>query len=712
MRRSRIISGLAAAILTFSGTGIVGYANVGSAESTALETKSAQNSDDLFDDDALIGLEETDDDLGDIFDDDDYLNDIIEDDEFYDFKVGDYSYLFDDEDSVTIVKYYGSEENVSIPMTTSYDGKMYKITGIEGNAFESNDKIKSVTVPNSVTFIGSYSFFNCSSLTSVTLPSGIESIGDSAFAQSGLTSVKLPESALNIGADVFSGCKSLTAVTLPSKLTAIGSSMFCDCRSLDSISVPSTVKSIGDNAFSGCSSLSSVSLSAGLEEIGSYAFAESGLKSVTVPYTVKELNAAFYGCNYLRSVILLNGLESIGENTFFNCQSLTSITVPDSVKKIGTGAFNGCTSLGVAAGMKNVGDFGAHVFTNTPWLASRQSESPFVIVNGILLDATKTTGSVIVPAEAAVINSFAFENAKSVTSVRFAGKVEAIRAYAFIGCTSLEKITLGESLDRLGKGVFKDCKALESIELPASLRVVRSEAFSDSCISSYTIPDSIEIIDRKGFYNYISDNSDNKTVDFVNKSGKLSKLGMGDRMPNADVIKIGEGITEIDSCFYVGKDVKKVYIPKSVTKIGERAFGYYLTFTNPYVKEDIVYDRFNYYKEFDYSYKYNRDLVIYCYEGTAGEQYAKDNGFKQIGTEDGMLKYSAADGTGKFKYGDADGNDKVDVDDLVLVQKKVAGWKVVGGDGCDLDGNGKYEVDDLVIMQKIVAGWKVEPPKK
>jgi hypothetical protein len=63
------------------------------------------------------------------------------------------------------------------------------------------------------------------------------------------------------------------------------------------------------------------------------------------------------------------------------------------------------------------------------------------------------------------------------------------------------------------------------------------------------------------------------------------------------------------------------------------------------------------------------------------------------------------------KYGDLDGNGVIDIEDLILMQKKVAGWKVddsiVYKEVADVDVDGDVDIDDLILEQKAVAGWKV-----
>lgn len=91
----------------------------------------------------------------------------------------------------------------------------------------------SVTIPNSVTSIGSSAFYGCSKLTSITIPNSVTSIETSAFEYcSSLTSIVIPNSVKSIGWFAFSGCSSLTSIVIPNSVTSIGSSAFSGCSSL------------------------------------------------------------------------------------------------------------------------------------------------------------------------------------------------------------------------------------------------------------------------------------------------------------------------------------------------------------------------------------------------------------------------------------------------------------------------------------------------
>ena len=91
--------------------------------------------------------------------------------------------------------------------------------------------LPSITIPNSVTSIGSRAFDSCSSLSSITIPDSVTSIGNRAFY----------------------GCSSMSAITIPNGVTRIDDSAFETCHSLSSITIPDSVTSIGGSAFGYCS---------------------------------------------------------------------------------------------------------------------------------------------------------------------------------------------------------------------------------------------------------------------------------------------------------------------------------------------------------------------------------------------------------------------------------------------------------------------------
>lgn len=123
------------------------------------------------------------------------------------------------------------------------------VTSIGTAAFAGDDHLTSIAIPDSVTSIGNQAFQNTSSLTSITLPSNLQSIGDWTFSSAGLTNVTVPNSVTNIGDGAFSYMPNLTSITLPDNLISIGDVAFRGSTKLTSIVIPDSVTRIGSNAF-------------------------------------------------------------------------------------------------------------------------------------------------------------------------------------------------------------------------------------------------------------------------------------------------------------------------------------------------------------------------------------------------------------------------------------------------------------------------------
>ena len=124
--------------------------------------------------------------------------------------------------------------------------------------------IKSVSLPNGLTSIGSYAFELCTGLTSVTIPASVTKIGYRVFGVcTGLTSVTIPNSVTEIEQEAFSGCRGLTSITIPARVTRIGRSAFSGCTGLTSVTIPASVTEIGEQPFNGCTGLEKIKVATG-----------------------------------------------------------------------------------------------------------------------------------------------------------------------------------------------------------------------------------------------------------------------------------------------------------------------------------------------------------------------------------------------------------------------------------------------------------------
>ncbi len=374
----------------------------------------------------------------------------------------------------------------------TFDRKTGTITDCDSMVTKANipQKIEGVAVKS----IGANAFNNQQHLESVTIPDGVTSIGERAFCSSGvLTSVKIPDSVTSIGDYAFYGCKSLTSVAIPDSVTCIGNCAFWKCSSLASVTIPDSVTSIGEQAFQGCESLTSVTIPDSVTSISSYTFAScTSLTSVTIPNSVTSIGEfAFRYCKSLTSVAIPNSVTSIGERAFSECTSLTSVTIPDSVTSIGVGAFASCTSL-----------TGIWVAEGNSHYSSDASGVLFSKDKTTLVQCPGTLAACMIPDSVTSIVGYAFAGCTSLTNVTIPDSVTSIGSHAFSYCKSLTSVTIPDSVTSIGGSAFGNCTSLTSVTIPDSVTSIGDWAFSHcTSLTSVTIPDSVTSINWYAFYN-------------------------------------------------------------------------------------------------------------------------------------------------------------------------------------------------------------------
>ena len=116
----------------------------------------------------------------------------------------------------------------------------------------------------------------------VTIPDGVAKIGEDAFSLLDITGITIPSSVTCIGSGAFFCCNKLKSLAIPDSVTSIGNGAFSRCRGLMGVAIPSGVESIGRFAFEECISLAGVTIPSSVKCIGDGAFNDTALKAICV----------------------------------------------------------------------------------------------------------------------------------------------------------------------------------------------------------------------------------------------------------------------------------------------------------------------------------------------------------------------------------------------------------------------------------------------
>ena len=232
----------------------------------------------------------------------------------YDFTIDGIYYNLKGDGSLEVVG--SSTTNVDIPSSVNISGSKYRVTSIGAYAFNGRSDITYLSIPYSITSIGEYAFMGCGSSITVNIAdpeswcqmklanehaSPLSSAGKMLVYDVETTSFTVPETVTSIGAFTFYQCSSLKSLYIPSSVTSIGSSAFEDCDFLTSVTLSEGLLSIGGSAFEGCKRLASITIPSTVNTILVNAFkncvsvTDVYCKAVNVPNTdASAFNGVFF----------------------------------------------------------------------------------------------------------------------------------------------------------------------------------------------------------------------------------------------------------------------------------------------------------------------------------------------------------------------------------------------------------------------------------
>ena len=486
---------------------------------------------------------------------------------------------------------------------------------------------KSTFIPNTVTSIGDYAFYQCKNLTNITIPDSVTKIGDCAFEQcSNLKTVGLSTVLTNLGYSAFSNCLSLTEITVPGSITEIGPNTFYNCKKLETATISEGVQSIGSQAFYCCNSLAVVNLPGSITSIDYAAFADcnslsdvnyAGVATQWTTVMIKEGNeellsaqlhfmetipveSIVFNVNDGEIFVPVGGTKRIDFSTYPANASETLYWSSDN-EAIATVDKNGIIT-GIALGSANItvrneeGNVSATVqicVTESEKFPYEMLYSGYEEIGVKIIGYTGNETDVIIPAK---INGYdvlelvnAFENNTNLVSVTLPPTLTKVGA-AFSGCINLTTVNMPESFNNtnvLFDNAFRGCSSLTDIRVPEGVTSLRSSSFADcSALKTLSLPSTLTEIHWNVF----------------NNCSSLTTVIMPDRLTTTGLTLTGfsgcksltsmtvpEGVTEIGEIAFYGCDsFESITLPSTLTKIGDRAFHYCRSLSSVQLPEGVT----------------------------------------------------------------------------------------------------------------------------
>lgn len=446
--------------------------------------------------------------------------------------------------------------------TATYEAEMTSIVLPEGlveigiSAFQ-NSKLTAISIPDSVTTMGSGAFTGSGALASVKLSKNVKDIPSAVFnagtaVNMKIATIEIPEGVETIGANAFTGTH-VENLTLPSTLKTIGNNAFQN-HQLTEVEIPEGVTSIGNNAFKITqdgleTTLTKVVLNEGLVTIGKESFMGNAITEIELPSTV-VLSASN------------KSADCIFGNSKTPASPIVTVKVADKVKaaEAGTeGSFN--TEYAnkyshVVVYDKLVGSgwtaadftYDEETATLTGWSESGQ-EKRRTIDELILPDITPEGKEITaigeeafkIPDDEVIVTKFGIDSPNGMTSVNLPENVKVIGKKAFSQNALTEVDFTG--VTSIGESAFYG-NDLVKVELPDTVTELGDGVFATNDITEVRLSESLTVIPQGAFSMNI----------------RMSEL------------TIPEAITEIGATAFAGARLEALTIPENVEKIGYKAF--------------------------------------------------------------------------------------------------------------------------------------------
>lgn len=456
-------------------------------------------------------------------------------------------------------KYYPTRQsNASLKELVFEDG----ITEIPDRLASYCSKITELNLPSTITSIGAYAFYECSSLKTLKMP--MSALYGNAFDECGniasITYTPGDGSVINhhesINAQYRNG---LTELVLEEGITRIPKRFAEGCSLITEIDLPSTITYIDDEAFEGCTGLTAINLPESLEFIGSSAFRDcSSVKTLKIPISAAYSSFTFKGCSNIESITYTPGNGSTfhlddgqdyGYPTQYSKDSLTELVIEERITKIPDNLAAWCTQITELVLPSTLSSIGDSAFSNCTGLTT-----------------------INLPENLTYLGSYAFGCCSNLSiDLVVPEAITEISDYAFYRCDSLLSVALHDNVTHIGHAAFADCSAMKILKMPIS---------STYELSAFGNLNNLE------------------SITFTTGTGSVFQLDVGytssyptqESSGSLKTLILEEGITEIPKGYASGCSLlTEVELPSTITSIGDSAFSECSSLTAINLPEDLEY---------------------------------------------------------------------------------------------------------------------------
>ena len=473
-----------------------------------------------------------------------------------------------------------------------------QLTSIGGSmCFNSCKNLKSISLPATLTKLGSSCFANCSSLEEVIFETNedgycaLSSVGTGVFQRTALKEIEFPEttaSKLTLGNNAFQYCRFLEKVTLNGQITAVNQ-VFSSCPALHTVVISETNEVLSvDSANTMIMSGSSIEfvyghlvnsadkfdtetytlengvlkIKNGVEEINTRAFSQqTDIKELWIPASVKKIgDYAFFNCVNLKKVVFESAgtdsiFDSIGQHAFKSCMKLEEINLPDSTTNIGSQAFRYCESL------KEINMPKALQYT-------KGNAATYIFSGCTALETVTFDEDAVIK----YLQQYMFDGCSSLTNVNIPESVTDLAtsaSYIFQNCTSLESITIPSQVTALNGSLFKGCTALSTITVEGTIKTIGASTF-DGCTALTDLGFSLDAVTSVG--NYAFQGCTGITSIALPKVTTLGNFAFND-CTNLASVTVNTNLTKIDkNTFQNCSSLKSFTFPTKLSTLNTYAF--------------------------------------------------------------------------------------------------------------------------------------------